>query len=164
MKPHAVGSACHRVQLLLDEALATGTLALPTELSFHADQCPRCGPDVRDTEALLSRLRGASAGVELGPVPQAVDSVLAQIARESAPRVLTQGQAPQSSRQKQVRTRWVLGQVAAVAAVLLITVGGLGYAILKVNEAVSGVKPGDVLARIASPFRFTDTAKVDKAK
>jgi hypothetical protein len=164
MKPHAVGSACHRVQLILDEALATGTLALPTELAFHADQCPRCGPDVRDTEALLSRLRGASAGVELGPVPPAVDRVLAQIAHESEPRFLTAGRTTQQPRKKQVRTRWVLGQVAAVAAVLLITVGGLGYAILKVNEAVSGVKPGDVLAKFASPFRFTDTAKINKAK
>lgn len=161
MKPHAVGSACHRVQLALDEALSTGTLTLPAELTFHANQCPRCGPDVRDTEALLSRLRGAAAGVELGPVPQAVDSVLAQIARESAPRLLS---PTGKVRTKQVRARWILGQVAAVAAVLLLTIGGLGYAVLKVNEAVSGVKPGDVLAKFASPFRFTETAKIQKGK
>lgn len=164
MKPHAVGSACHRVQLVLDEALSTGTLTLPAELAFHADQCPRCGPDVRDTEALLARLRGAAAGVELGPVPPAVDRVLAQIARESVPQAPFAVQSTEQPRKKQVRTRWVLGQVAAVAAVLLITVGGLGYAVLMVNEAVSGVKPGDVLAKIASPFRFTDTAKINKAK
>ncbi|MDF2631009.1 MAG: hypothetical protein K0R39_4840 [Symbiobacteriaceae bacterium] len=153
----------------LDEALATGTLALPAELALHADGCPRCGPEYRDTEALLSRLRGAAAGIELGPVPQAVDKVLDQITREAAPRVFSMVEASAGSpgaqhRQKQVRTRWILGQVAAVAAVLLIAVGGIGYAILKVNEAVSGVSPGDVLAKFASPFRFTDTAKIEKAK
>ncbi|HWI64780.1 MAG TPA: hypothetical protein VNT75_23370 [Symbiobacteriaceae bacterium] len=160
MKPHAVGSACQRVQEALDEALATGTLSLPAELSAHADRCPRCGPEVADTENLLARLRGAAAGVTLGRVPPAVDAVLAQIARESAPRVVPLEQA----KSRRVQTRWVLGQVAAVAAVLIVTVGSLGYVILKVNEAVSGVKPGDVVARLVTPFRYSETAKVQKAK
>jgi len=161
MKPHAVGSACCRVQSLLDEALATGTLSIPPELAAHAERCSRCGPEVKETEHLLSRLRGAAAGIGLGRVPHAVDAVLAQIASDAAPRTLTLREQPV---EKRVRTRWVLGQVAAVAAVLLITAGGLGFVILKVNEAVSGVKPGDVLAKLAAPFRYSDTAKVEEAK
>jgi len=160
MKPHAVGSACQRVQSALDEGLATGSLSLPAELAAHADRCPRCGPEVRQTESLLSRLRGAAAGIELGRVPPTVDAVLARIATESPQRVMLVEQP----RARRVQTRWLLGQVAAVAAVLLITVGGLGFVILKVNEAVSGVKPGDVVSRLVAPFRYSETAKVEKAK
>lgn len=161
MKPHAVGGACHRVQAALDEALSTGTLSLPPELSAHADRCPRCGPDVQETEQLLSRLRGASAGITLGRVPPAVDAVLAQIAAEAAPKVIVLTEQP---RAKRVKTQWLLGQIAAVAVVLVVVVGGLGFAILKVNEAVSGTKPGDVLAKLLTPFRYSETAKVEKAK
>jgi hypothetical protein len=159
MKPQVVGSACQRVQAHLDEALATGTLSLPPELSAHADHCPNCGPEVADTERLLSRLRGAAAGVELGLVPKVVDTVLAEIASESRTNVLP---LEQRSR-KQVKVWWLIGQVAAVAAVLIIAVGGLGFALLKVNEAVSGVTPGDVLARLAAPFQ-TQQARVEKAE
>ncbi|HYF95504.1 MAG TPA: hypothetical protein VD969_25105 [Symbiobacteriaceae bacterium] len=161
MKPHAIGSSCQRVQAVLDEALATGLLSLPPELAAHAERCSRCGPEVKETEQLLSRLRGAAAGISLGPVPHAVDAVLAQISSQSAPRALILNEQPKV---KRVRTRWILGQVAAVAAVLLITVGGLGFVILKLNEAVSGVKPGDVLAKLAAPFRYSDQAQVEKGK
>jgi anti-sigma factor RsiW len=159
MKPTVVGSACQRVQAHLDDALATGTLSLPPELAAHAERCPNCGPEVAETERLLSRLRGAAAGIELGPVPKAVDAVLAQIAAENQPKVLP---LEQRSR-KRVAALWVIGQVAAVAAVLIIAIGGLGFALLKVNEAVSGVTPGDVFAKLAAPFHIQQ-AEVEKAK
>lgn len=159
MKPQVVGGACHRFQAALDEAMAEGVLSLAPELTAHATRCARCAIELKETEALLGRLRNASAGIDLSRVPHVVDFVLSQTATEQgatpAPAVLLE----EKRRQKGVRLRWVLTQVAAVAAVLLIAVGGLTYTVLKVNEVVSGVKPGEVLAKLAAPFSRTQQAE-----
>lgn len=150
MKPHLVGTACHRLQQALDEALAEGSLHLPPELATHAARCPRCGPDVRDTEALFARLRGAPSGLGLGRVPGVVDFVVAKTAAEPAPKPATR---PTVGARKRADLRWAVGQVAAAAAVLCITVGGFSYAVLKLNEAVSGTRPAEVVERMVAPFK-----------
>jgi hypothetical protein len=159
MKPTIVGSACQRVQAAIDEALVEGTLSLPPELSAHAARCARCGAEVTSTEQLLSRLRGAAACVGLAQVPRVVDYVMAHTAAEP--------QVTQSARTRQTKRPnlyWALGQVAAVAAVLAVTVSGLTYVALKVNQAVSGVKPGEVMQHLTAPFNESNRANVKGAK
>lgn len=161
MKPTVVGSSCQRVQAAVEDALMEGTLNLPAELAAHAARCARCSAEVADTEHLLGRLRGAVAAIDLGQVPRVVDYVMTQTAALIQPaRPAPLMPAPK----KKVPVSWVLGQVAAVAAALLIAVGGLTYMVLKVNQAVSGVAPGDVLARLTAPFTETNRADVRPAK
>lgn len=161
MKPHLVGSACHRVQLALDEALSEGTLDLLPELAAHAAKCPRCGPEVNDTAALLGRLRSAASGIDLGRVPQVVDYIMAQTAAREVP---VPQAAPMTKPTRRIQARWVLAQVAAVAAVILLAVGALTFTALKVNELVSGVKPSEVLQKIVAPFNDSSKAQVRPAK
>jgi hypothetical protein len=143
MKPQVIGGACSRVQQALDEALAEGVLSMPPELAAHAGRCPRCGPEVKDVERLFSRLRKAVAGADLGQVPRVVDHVMARTVAEPHP--------PAPRRRPDLK--WVLGQVAAVAAILVIAVGTITYGLLKANEAVSGARPAQVVYRLAAPFR-----------
>jgi anti-sigma factor RsiW len=164
MKPQVVGSACQRVQMFLDESLATGAMSLPPELAAHAAQCPHCVTEVRETESLLTRLRDAAAGVDLGRVPQVVDYVLSQTTVGPQFRGPATAALSADERRKRVRATWVLGQVAAVAAVLLLAVGSLTFLALKVNQAVSGVSPSDVIQRIAAPFSQTNRAEIRQAK
>jgi hypothetical protein len=160
VKPQVVGGACQRVQIALDEALATGTLSLPPELAAHASHCPHCAGEVQSTENLLIRLRDAAAGVPLGRLPQVVDYVLSQTSVAPPP------QAPLvvQERRKQVQVSWVLGQAVAVAAVLLLAVGSLTFLALKLNQAVNGVSPGEVFDRIAAPFNQSNRAEIKGAK
>lgn len=159
MKPHVVGSACYRVHRALDDALGEGALSLPPELRSHAARCARCGPEVADTEALLARLRGAAASVDMGQVPRVVDQVmvgtlagLGAMAPASAPAA----RAPTSRTpvlQRPPDLRWLFGQIAVVAAVMVIAVGGTGYGVLKLQEALVGTSPSQVAERLAAPFR-----------
>lgn len=163
MKPQVVGSACLRVQAALDEALASGTANLSPELAAHAAHCPRCSAEVQGVESVLSRLRDAAAHVDLGRLPQVVDFVMAKTLQDG----LTAAKAapmPPARPSRHVQVHWVLGQVAAVAAVLLVAISGLTYVALKVNEAVSGVRPGEVLQQIAAPFNQTNRAEIRNAK
>jgi len=165
MKPQVVGSACFRVQEALDESLSEGTLTLPAELAAHAVRCPRCGPEVAQTEELLSRLRGAAATIGLGILPSVVDHVMSETVAWSLPAGIRAPEpAMQSPTQPRTHTRWVLGQVAAVAAVLVVTTSLVTYSMLKINEAVSGVKPGEVLAHLVTPFQNMNTAELRNSK
>jgi len=159
MKPQVVGSACHRLQAALDEAMAEGVLNLAPELAAHAARCARCAMELKETEGLLGRLRNASAGIDLSRVPHVVDFVMSQTTAEPVSKPTPVASLAEKRRQKGVRLRWVLTQVAAVAAVLLIAVSGLTYTVLKVNEVVSGVKPTEVLAKLVAPFSQTQRAE-----
>lgn len=166
MKPQVIGGACSRVTQVLDEALSEGVLNIPPELAAHAARCPRCGPEVKETEQLLSRLRGAVAGLDLRRVPHVVDYVMAHTAseyRENQPRAAitaqplaagaTSSPARRSGRHdRRAHWRWVAGQLAVAAAVLVLTVSGLTYTALKINQAISGTEPSEVVARLMSPF------------
>jgi len=163
MKPTLVGSNCQRVQEAVDEALCEGTLSLSPELSAHVARCARCHTEVTETEQMLARLRGAVAAIDLGQVPRVVDYVLAHTAAEPHAMEVTVRSRPPKQKQK-VSPFWVLGQIAAVAAVLVLTVSGLTFAALKVNEVVSGVKPGDALQRLAAPFSETNRANLRGGK
>lgn len=154
MRPYVVGGACHRVQQQLDHCLSEGVLELSPELAAHAVRCPHCGPQVRETEALFKRLRSTTANLDLGPVPGVVDAVLQRIAEE-APETI--GKAPSRQgevdrRHRRAHLRWVLGQIAAIAALFCVAVGGLTYLALKVNHAVGGAKPNEVVERWVAPF------------
>lgn len=158
MRPHLVGSACMRVQQALEQALSEGALQLPQELSAHASRCPRCAAEVRETELLFSRLHGAAAAIPMNRVPHVVDFVLARTAVE--------GEIPKQgvSESPSAHARWLLGQVAAVAAIILVTAGGLSYGVLKVNQAVSGTHPSEMLSRLASPFHELKQALFPNAR
>ncbi|MFZ5813770.1 MAG: hypothetical protein ACOY93_00525 [Bacillota bacterium] len=152
MRPYLVGGACHRLQERLDAALSSGQLELPAELAAHAERCPQCGPQVRQTEALFRRLRAVPASLDLGPVPGVVDSVLRQVTAE--PPAPAASSLPESARQKRrSHLRWVLGQIAVVAVVLCIAVSGVTYLALKVNQAVGGARPSEVVARWVAPLQ-----------
>lgn len=152
MKPMVVGSACHRVHEALEEAMAEGTLSLSPELAAHAARCPRCEPEWRQTEALLIRLRDGAARIDLSPVPAVVDHVIARTISSPGSAVAAKG-AANSSPRRQSNVGWVVRQVAAIAAMLLITIGGLTYGVLVVNQAMSGVKPSEVAARLVQPLQ-----------
>jgi hypothetical protein len=49
--------------------------------------------------------------------------------------------------------RWLLGQVAVVAAVMVIAVGGTSYTVLKLHQVLRGPSPSQVAERLAAPFR-----------
>jgi len=165
VRPYVVGGACHRVQKQLDTSLSEGALSLSAELNAHAERCPHCGPALRDTEALFRRLRSAPAGVDLGPVPGVVDSVLRQIATPAAVHVTPVVQDPSvAARKRRQHTRWVIGQVAAIAAALCLALGGVTYLVLKANEAVSGTSPGQVVQRWVAPLQDWSQALFQKTK
>ncbi|HEY3368528.1 MAG TPA: hypothetical protein VGK74_26020 [Symbiobacteriaceae bacterium] len=157
MKPQVIGTACARVSQVLDEALSEGTLNLPPELVAHASRCPRCGPEVQETEQLLARLRSAVAGAGLGRVPHVVDYVMGHTAAEyretrpAAASIADQECRPHGG--QGAHLRWVLGQVAVVAAALLITITTVTFAALKINAAISGHPPADMMTRVTAPFR-----------
>lgn len=155
MRPYVVGGACHRVQQQIDAGLAEGSLTLSAELAAHASRCPHCAPLVAETDALFQRLRGAVAGIDLGPVPGVVDAVLERIALEGvAPVVnLPLDRVEAEPVKKASQTRWVLGQVATFAAVLLVAAGGLTMLALLLNQAVSGVHPGEVVGNWVAPLQ-----------
>ncbi|MFZ5827201.1 MAG: hypothetical protein ACOY94_23130 [Bacillota bacterium] len=153
MRPYVVGGACHRVQQQLDNALSEGVLELSPELAAHVGRCPQCAPAVRETEALFKRLRSAPAALDLGPVPGVVDTVLQRIAAEGpATLVKLTEREPKSDRKRTGHLRWLLGQVAAIAAILFVAVGGLTYLTLKVNHAVGGAEPSTVVERWVEPL------------
>lgn len=154
MRPYVVGGACHRVQQQLDNALSEGVLELSPELAAHASRCPQCDLAVRRTEALFQRLRSTPAALDLGPVPGVVDAVLQHIAAEQPATVvrLTGERERRGDRKREVHLRWLLGQVAAIAAILCIAVGGLTYLTLKVNHAVGGAEPSEVVERWVAPL------------
>ena len=154
MRPYVVGGACHRVQQQLDNALSEGVLELSPELAAHAGRCPQCAPAVRRTEALFQRLRSAPAALDLGPVPGVVDTVLQRIAAEGPATVvkLTGGREQKVDQKRTGHLRWLLGQVAAIAAILFIAVGGLTYLTLKMNHAVGGAEPSKVVERWVEPL------------
>lgn len=161
MKPHVIGSACHKVQLAVDEAMMEGVLQLPPELAAHAGRCSRCGPEVQEMEALLSRLRSGAAGMGLGQVPGVVDAVLTQSGAQqpSAPSIMvTLAPAPEPER-KGAHLRWLAGQVAGVAAVLLVSAGLLTYSVLVVNQVVTGTRPSEVVQKLVAPFQDWTIAK-----
>lgn len=153
MRPYVVGGACHRVQQQLDEALAEGSMHLSAELAAHASRCPQCAPLVAETEALFQRLTGTVASIDLGPVPGVVDAVLQRIALEVPSPVLTLPveRAEELPARKGGQARWVLGQIATVAAVLIVAVSGVTMLALLLNQAVSGVRPGEVVQRWVAP-------------
>lgn len=155
MRPYIVGGACHRVQQQLDHALSEGVLELSPELSAHAGSCPQCALQVRGTEALFKRLRSTPAALDLGPVPGVVDAVLQRIAADPSSTVirLTPAEAKTTRPKQQAHLRWLLGQVAAITAILCIAVSGLTYLTLKVNHAVGGAEPSKVVARWVAPLQ-----------
>lgn len=136
--------ACQRVELLIDQALSEGVLNLPPELQAHAAHCPRCGREYSEVSQLLTRLRGAAAGIDLGKVPSVVDLVM------TAP---SAAQATHRTGRRPVSSAWVFGQLAAVVAMVVLMVGGLTYALLKVNQAVGGLPPERVVERVLTPFQ-----------
>jgi hypothetical protein len=164
MKPHLVGSACHRVQQTLDEALGEGVLSLPPELRSHAARCARCGPEVADTEALLARLRGAAAVIPMGQVPRVVDQVVERtlagpgagvgrggvdVAQGGTGVGAGRGVAPK----RPPDLRWLLGQLTVVATVMIVALGGTTYTVLKLHQVLRGPSPSQVAERLAAPFR-----------
>ncbi len=153
MKPQIVGPACGRVQEAIDGAMAEGVLRLPAELAAHAQRCARCGAEVTAIQGLLGRLQDAAATLPMGPVPGVVDAVIA--------RTTTAGGRPDKARPGAM---WVLGQVAAVAAALLILISGVSYALLKVNQAVSGTEPVEVVHRLTAPLTNWNWARIKNAK
>ncbi len=145
MKPQTTGSACARVKLALDEGMAEGGLHLPPDLVAHATRCPRCGPEYRETEALLVRLRSTAAGIDARQLPTVVDSVMATVG-ETPPNRATLAQ-------RKVCASWALSQLAVVAAVVILVTSGLAYAVLKVNQAVSGIAPQTMVERLTAPLK-----------
>jgi hypothetical protein len=170
MKPHVVGSACHRVHRALDEALGEGVFSLPPELRSHAARCARCGPEVADTEALLARLRGAAAGIDMGHVPRVVDHVMAgTLAGLGAPSptartAQAQAQAGPPAPGRRPDLRWLLGQLAVVAAVMLIALGGTTYTVLKLQQVLGGTSSSQVAERLTAPFRDMVSAVFHNAR
>lgn len=170
MRPYVIGGACHRVQTQLDIAMQEGVLELPAELAAHVERCPHCGGQAREVEALFERLRSLPAGINIGPVPGIVDKVLEMTAIEPVPEskvralptvqahaepqaVPEGGQAGaepvQERKGRPKQWQWVLGQVAAVVAVLAVAVTGLT---LLINQAVGGVRPGEVVQKWVAPL------------
>jgi len=160
MKSTSIRGACVRVKAALDDAMAQGALNLSPELLAHAARCPCCGPEYRETEALLARLRAAAAGVDLRQVPGVVDYVMARTLGESRPTAPVPAPLPN----RRVQLVWVLGQVAAVAAVLVVVTSGLAYAVLKVNQAVGGTSPQAMVERLSAPLRDWTLIKVRDTK
>lgn len=159
MKPHVVGSACHRLSLVLEEAMATGTLQVPPELALHAERCGRCGPELKQLERLLARLRQGAASIDLRPVPPVVDAVIGQTG-PAVPAAVPVTPVPEKSAERRAHLVWVLSQVAVAAAVLGMTIGGLTYAALKVNQLVTGTSPSQVVQKLAFPFQDWTWARI----
>lgn len=163
MKPYVVGGVCHRVQQAVDQSMVEGAVQLPAELAAHASRCPQCAALVRETESLLLRLRGTAAHVDLGPVPGVIDAVMNQIASPS-PAPAAVASVAVGGRKRQSDLRWVIGQVAAFAAMICLMVGCLTYVALKVNQVVSGVQPSAVVERWVAPFQDWSRALMRNVK
>jgi anti-sigma factor RsiW len=147
-----IGGACDRVRQRVEEAMAEGVLDLPPNLAAHVERCPHCSAEVREVEMLLHRLRSLPASLDLTPVPAAVDRVL----QAAASNLAAAGSAPspeERRRRRMPQWQWVLGQVAAVAAVIAIAAGGLTLLGLRIHGAVSGQPPGQIVERWVAPLR-----------
>lgn len=166
MRPYVVGGICHRVQQQLDNALSEGALELSPELVAHAGRCPHCGLLLQETEALFQRLRRAPAALDMGPVPGVVDAVLQHIALEQPARLprATTGERSPKQQKKRPHLRWMMGQLAAIVAVLCIAISGLTYLAMQVNHAVGGAKPSEVVARWVAPFEDWTRALFGRTK
>lgn len=151
MRPYVIGGACDRVRQQVDAAMIEGVLTLPPALAAHAERCPHCSAEVHEVETLLQRLRSLPASLDLSPVPAAVDRVL-QAAAADLPSVAA-GAAPGEARRRTPQWRWVLGQVAAVAAMLIVAAGGLTLLGLKIHDAVTGAEPSAIVERWVAPLR-----------
>jgi len=128
--------------------MEVGVLALPAELAAHAERCPHCSGQVREVQELFQRLRSFPASLDLSPVPAVVDRVLqATTAEPPAPA------EPRPVRKAESQWRWVVRQVATVAAALLVAAGGLTYVGLKLNQAVHHVQPNEVVERWFAPLQ-----------
>lgn len=116
MKHHPAGPLrCARVDACLDEALATGELALPPHLAAHTARCSRCSRAVAETQLLFSRLRGMAAAIDTGPARAVANQVTAAAQRR--------GPHPEEGKpggRRRIEWRWLLGQVAVVAALLML--------------------------------------------
>lgn len=163
-RPQKIGPACMRVQQALDEALAEGALTLSPELRAHADRCPRCSAELDGVEQLLGRLKAAAAGVDLARLPAVVDAVLTATVTSPKTKPESQPQPQKTSGERRRHLTWVLGQVAAVAAVLVLVTGTLTWAVLEANQAISGTSPSTVVERLTEPFRNWTLAKFRDAK
>lgn len=139
---------CQRVFTCLDEALATGELALPPLLEGHAAQCPRCAPEVENLHRLFARLRAGAATADLTPVAPAVDQVLAVVLESGA-----RGAPPGAPAPRKPTWRWMLGQAAMVAALLAAVTGVLTWGAYRVAGTVAGGNPAERAARVVEPFR-----------
>ncbi len=159
MRPYVIGGACDRVRRWVDAAMIEGELSLPAALAAHVVRCPHCSAEVREVETLLQRLRSLPASLDLSPVPAAVDRVLQATAASLtashgaafAGEPATAAASPKRRREPQ--WRWVLRQVAAVAAVILIAAGGLTLVSFGIHGAVKGSEPGRIVERWISPLR-----------
>lgn len=160
MRPVRVGSACWKVQVALEEAMAEGGVLLPPELSEHVSHCARCKPEVEDLQYVLARLRAGAASIGLSQVPAAVDRVISQVsARAMAPTPFEMSQAHDPP-PVGVDARWLFGQLAGIAAAFLMLIFGLGWLGLKVSEMSTGASPGEVVANVFAPFKDWVTALV----
>jgi hypothetical protein len=133
VKLHLVTPACSRVQAALDHALTTGDLRLPPELQAHLAHCPACAAAADSTQALLSRLRSAPAGLPLTLLPGAVNTVLHET-------------RPDKLERKRPDLTWFLGQLAALGGILLLLVClliGLAALIIQLlgNSMQTGLQP-----------------------
>lgn len=167
MRPYVIGGACDRVHQQVENAMVEGVLTLPAPLLAHVERCPHCSREVREVETLLKRLRSLPASLDLGPVPPVVDRVLQAVAQggqavASAPAASatpTHSAGSLSSagtpvrRQRPPQWRWILGQVAAVAAALAVAAGGLTLLGLRIHRAVVGISPGEGLNQWFEPLR-----------
>ncbi|MBY6276928.1 hypothetical protein [Symbiobacterium thermophilum] len=154
MRPYVIGGACDRVRQRVEEAMAEGVLDLPANLVAHVERCPHCSAEVREVEMLLHRLRSLPASLDLSPVPAAVDRVLQATASNPAAAGAVPAPAPvEKKRRRTPQWQWVLGQVAAVAAVIAIAAGGLTLLGLGIHGAVSGQEPGRIVERWVAPLR-----------
>ncbi len=144
---------CTRVQTHLDEVLATGEFTLPPLLETHAAQCPRCGPEVERTRNLFARLHAGTATVDLGPVAPAVDRVVVAALGQGHALARAQNTRAQTAAGGGPSWRWVLGQVSAVVALLVIVTGLLSWGTWRVADKVAGASPAGIASRAVQPFR-----------
>ncbi len=152
MRPYVVGGACDRVRRRVEEALSEGVLDLPASLAAHVERCPYCSAEVREVEMLLHRLRSLPASLDLSPVPAVVDRVLQATATAVNPDAGA-ARGPEMKRRRTPQWQWVLGQVAAVVAVIALAAGGLTLLGLRIHDAVAGRAPGRAAERWIAPLR-----------
>jgi len=172
VRPYVIGGACDRVRQQVDTAMIDGVLNLPAALAAHVERCPHCSAEVREVENLLQRLRSLPASIDLSPVPAAVDRVLQATAtipataagsaaapaasvpaRRAAASQPASAAPARTAKRRTPQWQWVLGQVAAVAALLIVAAGGLSLLGFRIHSAVSGTDPGGIVERWVAPLR-----------